>query len=91
MNFEEIETKAKQEVHERLERIKKSIEEEHRRQDIICPYCNRVQDNESKHGHVTYWGEEGEFETDCESCNKKFICEEEVRRQFHCKKWEDKE
>ena len=72
-----------------LERIKKRVHEEQERRDIICPYCNHKQDNETRGNYVSYWGEDEEKECDCESCNKKFKVKEEVERQFFCKKMED--
>jgi DNA-directed RNA polymerase subunit RPC12/RpoP len=86
MDFKEIEERARNEVRERLERIKKSIEEERARERIICPYCNHTQDNESMYGHVSYWGDNDDFEIQCERCDEKFICKEEVKRQFWCRK-----
>lgn len=72
-----------------MERIKKSIVEKQRRYDIICPYCNHKQDNETKYHYVTYWGEDEEKECQCEHCNKKFMVKEEVERQFFCTKIEE--
>jgi DNA-directed RNA polymerase subunit RPC12/RpoP len=50
--------------------------------DIICPYCNHIQDNETKYNHVSYWGEDSEDEIHCESCGKKFLVVEMVERDF---------
>ena len=86
MNFEEIEERARVEVREKFERIKKAIAEERARERIICPHCNHIQDTESMYGHVSYWGDNDDFEMQCESCNEKFICKEEVKRQFFCRK-----
>lgn len=69
-----------------VERFNESWKEKMKKRDIICPYCNHVQDNETKYHYVTYWGEDGEKECDCESCNKKFMVYEEVERQFKCNK-----
>jgi C4-type Zn-finger protein len=68
--------------------LKKNIEEDQKREDIICPYCGEVQDNDSRYHYVTYWGEDGEKDCDCESCGKTFSVEEEVTRRFECKEKE---
>jgi len=42
-----------------IEDLKKIIEEDLKREDIICPYCGDVQDSEVRSDYVTYWGEDG--------------------------------
>ena len=86
--FKEIEERARKEAEKRIERIKKGIEERRKREDIICPYCQDIQDNETRCKYTSYWGEDGEQECQCECCNKKFIVKEEVERQFICSKIE---
>jgi C4-type Zn-finger protein len=76
---------------EDFDRIKKHIEEEQRLEDVICPYCDHTQDNESRYHYVTYWGEDGEKECDCEHCGKTFLVNEEVTRHFICSKKEAKD
>jgi DNA-directed RNA polymerase subunit RPC12/RpoP len=72
-----------------VERIKKNIEEKRKREDIICPYCQHKQDNETKYHYVTYWGDDPEKECQCEHCSKMFFVKEEVERQFMCRRAED--
>jgi len=72
-----------------MERIKKNIEEKRKREDIICPYCQHKQDNETRYSFVTYWGDDPEKECQCEHCSKLFFVKEEVERQFMCRKAEE--
>lgn len=53
-----------------------------KRRDIFCPYCQHRQDEEIKYHYVTYWGEDGEKSCSCESCDKRFMVEEQVEREF---------
>lgn len=68
-----------------MERIKKNVHDKMRRRDIICPYCDEAQSKDTAYGHVSYWGEDEEFEVDCENCNKKFFAKEKVEREFICR------
>ena len=69
-----------------MERIEKEVNERIAREDIICPYCNHKQDTDTRNHYVTYWGEDGEHTIDCESCDKPFIFEEKVQREFITRK-----
>lgn len=74
-----------------FERIKRQVEEEKKLEDIICPYCGCEQDSESRSHYVTYWGEDGEQECECDECGKTFLVNEEVTRHFICSKKEEKD
>lgn len=50
--------------------------------EIICPHCGKEQDNETKAGLVTYWGEGAPSERWCEFCDEKFTVREHVVRTF---------
>lgn len=53
-----------------------------REKEIVCPYCNHEQDIETKHNHVSYWGDDSLTTINCESCSKDFWVEEHVSRDF---------
>lgn len=72
-----------------FERIKANVELKCKRRNIICPYCDCQQDNDTTYGHVSYWGEEPSFDCQCQRCEKKFIVKEEVEREFICTKMGD--
>ncbi len=74
---------------ELLERIERRFEEERKLEDIRCPYCGSVQDDETRSSHVTYWGEDEAKEVECDDCERKFMVKEEVTRHFPTKKMED--
>jgi hypothetical protein len=82
--------RARKETHETIERIRKNIEEKRKREDIICPYCQSIQDDEIRNEYVSYWGDEIN-ECQCEHCNKKFMVTEYVEREFTCNKTEGEE
>lgn len=55
--------------------------------ELVCPFCNQTQSNESKYAHVSYWGEvdkDSDYEQECESCGKVFFVIEHVTRTFEC-------
>jgi len=55
-------------------------------EEIICPYCQHTQGTDTLYNFVSYWGEKGEQECDCESCGETFIIEEKVERTFEIRK-----
>jgi C4-type Zn-finger protein len=61
--------------------------------EITCPYCEHVQDTETKYSYVSYWGEDSEVKIDCENCDKEFWVKEIVERNFETTtiEWQDKE
>ena len=73
-------------IDEKLRLMRIEIE---RKTNILCPFCDRKQDNETKYLYVSYWGEDGIKECHCETCNKKFFVEEKVSREFVCMKTEE--
>ena len=53
------------------------------REGIQCPYCGHCHtEPEAWHDVVTYWGEEGPQEFECESCERDFTVEESVTRTW---------
>jgi len=67
------------------EYMKRALEEQYKEQNIWCPYCNQMQDEETKSNHVTYWGEPHQEEDEiccCDDCGKEFRVKESVRRTF---------
>lgn len=63
-------------------------------EEIVCPYCNHEQDNETKNHHISYWGDDSKDKTTtCENCDKEFWVEEKVERFFETItiEWEEKE
>jgi DNA-directed RNA polymerase subunit RPC12/RpoP len=78
-----------------LEEIEKLIEEKRELERIRCPYCKEV-NYESGNPHdinltffVTYWGESGPQEFECIHCERTFMVEEEVTRNFDVTTIED--
>ena len=50
-----------------------------------CPHCGHQYDganSEIANQLVTYWGDEGETEFECDECSETFLVEEHVRRSF---------
>ncbi len=57
-------------------------------EEITCPYCGELQGYEvSDNGAelTTYWGEES-VDGECHNCGKKFIIQEQVRREWEVAK-----
>lgn len=54
------------------------------RSEARCPHCDCLFDNEflSDNGLITYHGEEGPKEVECDNCEMKFTIEEQVVRTF---------
>lgn len=52
--------------------------------EIECPHCETNLGLESfdLRGLVTYWGEDGAVELECDNCEKTFFVEEHVRRYW---------
>lgn len=61
--------------------------------EIVCPYCNTEQDNETMYNHVSYWGDDSKTKIECEHCGKEFWVEECVQRNFKTStiEWDKKE
>lgn len=57
--------------------------------NIWCPYCNHQQDEETKCGHVSYWGDDEDKSCLCEECGKEFKVKEHVDRTFETIKEEE--
>ena len=53
---------------------------------IWCPYCGVEYDFNEDHQVVSYWGEDGEVECECQSCEGDFMCTETVVRTFDTRK-----
>jgi C4-type Zn-finger protein len=74
---------------------KLAIEEKNTRsgEEIICPYCEHQQDNETKYHCVSYWGEDSKKQIQCEHCGKHFWVEEQVVRTFRTTtlEWQEQE
>jgi transposase-like protein len=69
------------------EQIVEHLQKEKEKENIICPYCNHTHsDSEDLQGHVSYWGEDGEKEYCCYSCDSEFYVKECVTRIFECRK-----
>lgn len=52
-------------------------------EEIKCPWCGKAYDYTSEDvGLVTYWGEDGPREIECESCRRIFFAREYVERSF---------
>ncbi len=64
------------------ERIMKLIEEKQKKESIICPHCHAIQDNDDNQYPVTYWGEDGEQDYECNDCEKTFLVTENVSRVY---------
>ncbi len=50
--------------------------------EVICPYCGEEQDISEARRLVTYWGEDGPQQRDCDHCGLSFMVEEHVSRSF---------
>jgi DNA-directed RNA polymerase subunit RPC12/RpoP len=50
--------------------------------DVVCPHCSFLQEYNKVSYPVTYWGDEGQKELECQNCSKKFYVEECVRRWY---------
>lgn len=48
--------------------------------DVVCPVCKTVQDEIG--AFVSYWGDEGPKETECDCCGESLVVSEEVVRTF---------
>jgi len=58
--------------------------------EIRCPYCRHIQDNDDYAYPVSYWGSEcGPTEYECDFCKKIFYVTEIVDRTYEVSK--DKE
>ena len=53
-------------------------------QQIKCPYCEKIQSNDDYQYPITYWGDDGvvEWECDNDDCGKKFFVDELVDRTY---------
>ena len=61
--------------------------------DIKCPHCEEEQNYEVCDGElsevITFWGEEGAKEFECNHCEKNFFINEFLMRTFEVAKTED--
>jgi len=63
---------------------------EDKSENIICPNCKHIQDQETVCECVTYWGDDGKHnEVSCESCGDDFMVIEKVTREFGTYKKDD--
>lgn len=68
-----------------IDKILERMDKERAKRTIICPYCSAVQSNDDYTYPVTYCGEDGETEYDCDKCGKTFIVIENVERTYETK------
>lgn len=54
--------------------------------DIICPYCEKLIEDEDYIYPITYCGEDGSVDFDCSHCEETFLVEENVERYYIVKK-----
>lgn len=69
-------------VRQAVERIERQVAEEWKKQDIICPKCQYVFDQDYKQDYVTYWGDGDPVETECPNCEASLLVVEQVTRTF---------
>jgi len=76
-----------------LSRLVEESKNKHYGKEIVCPYCDNEQSEDTKYSHVSYHGEDSKVKIECENCNKEFWVEEIVLRSFETTttEWEDKE
>lgn len=67
------------EFEKRMEKLKEEIEQ---RESIFCPHCSAKQDNDDCQYPVTYWGEDGSQDYDCDDCGETFLVTEIVTREY---------
>ena len=53
---------------------------------VPCPFCGHENELWENSDLTTYWGEEGEKEQDCHSCDKTFLILEHVSRYWEIAK-----
>jgi len=61
--------------------------------DFTCPYCGREYDinrDDLTGTLVSYWGDDSTHEIDCYQCERTFLVEEHVIREFTVEKIDDK-
>lgn len=60
-------------------------------ESLTCPYCGHEieRDADFPENLITYWGEEGEVEVSCPSCDADFYAREQVRRTYESRRKED--
>lgn len=68
------------------ELLKKFEAKYHKEYNIFCPYCNKKQSIDTMYECVTYHGDDGDKEINCEDCGRKFIVKEIVDRTFESRK-----
>lgn len=73
------------ELDDKLKIWEKKCKEE---REIRCPFCGNLQENDDGQYPVTYWGEPGITEMDCQGCEKNFFVQENVRRTYEVSKKE---
>ena len=71
--------------------VKRFLAEQHKRESIICPYCDFTQSQDTVYEHITYYGYSDLTDPDkevceCESCCKKFRVIEIVTREYETEK-----
>ena len=64
------------------ERIDRQVKEDLAKQDIICPKCGHMWEQEDMGGHVSYWGEDEAKEDECGNCEARVTIKENVTREF---------
>jgi DNA-directed RNA polymerase subunit RPC12/RpoP len=73
------------EVHAHLEMVSEYEDEIH------CPYCGELQDNDEGQYPVTFHGETGWEEMRCQDCDAKFYVREHVSRDYDVAKGQEKQ
>lgn len=64
-------------------RLEARVQEELDAEQIRCPSCGYVfDDNEDKMGLVTLWGEDGRQQRECPECELELIVTESVQRTY---------
>jgi len=54
--------------------------------EIYCPYCGAHQWDDDGRYPISYHGDEGDVEFDCDECEKTFVVRERVERTYEVRK-----
>jgi uncharacterized Zn-finger protein len=72
-----------------MDMIDRKIAEQRAAEEIKCPFCGYVYDPIEAFPYVSYWGDEEVKEASCPSCDKEFMVNEIVTREFEVTKLEE--